>query len=135
MDSSRLPAAIIGPVADALAVSLFVNPNLVAELAASVAADPPLVLLSGVLIMVAGLAILRGEGRFGSVKLAGWLFVLGGIARIVMVRQMAELTGLVGQVPQASLIAGVAVGLVGLYFTWLGWFAKPRAEAPTAYES
>jgi hypothetical protein len=135
MDSSRLAAAVIGPVAFALAVSLFVNRDLLVDMAGSIANDPALIVLSGVLIMVAGLSIIAAEGRrLGPVAVIGWLFLLGGVFRIVFVRQVADLTTQVGHTPGAQMIAAAVLAVIGLFFTWLG-YGRRRPEAPTAFES
>ena len=135
MDSSRSPAAIIGPVAFAMAVSLFVNQGLLADMAGSIANDPALIVLSGVLVMVAGLAIISGsERRLGPVSLIGWLFLLGGVFRIIFVRQVADLTAQIGHAPGVQMIAAAVLAVIGLFFTWLG-YGHRRPEAPTAFES
>jgi len=78
-DSRRI-AGLLGPSLIAISVTEAVNLRIWADV------QPPVVYLSGVLLFVAGLAIVRAHNRwlFGwpvLVTIVGWLCLLGGLAR------------------------------------------------------
>jgi hypothetical protein len=83
MASSRRIAALVGPTIVAMVVSEFplVQPHLYD------AQIPPVVYLSGVLMFVGGLAIVRAHNHWASnwtvlVTLSGWFFLALGLFRM-----------------------------------------------------
>ena len=63
MANSKTIAGLIGPTLIALAAALLINLGSISALAESVSHDPALVLMSGVLSFVAGLAVVRVHNR------------------------------------------------------------------------
>jgi len=83
MQNSRRIAGLVGPTIVAMVVSEFplVQPHLYD------AQTPPVVYLSGVLMFVGGLAIVRAHNHWTSdwtvlVTLSGWFFLLLGLFRM-----------------------------------------------------
>jgi uncharacterized membrane protein HdeD (DUF308 family) len=80
---------LIGPTLIAMAVALLVNLNsFPAPLVESVSRDPLLIFVSGVLMFIAGLAIVRLHNRREPnwavlVTVLGWIALLGGLARML----------------------------------------------------
>jgi uncharacterized protein YjeT (DUF2065 family) len=74
---------------------LLVNLGSFPAIIESVSRDPALIFLSGVLLFVAGVAIVRVHNRWTSdwsvlVTALGWLAVLGGIGRMLFPIQLAS---------------------------------------------
>ena len=91
MASSKQIAGLLGPTMVAMLVSEFplVQPHLYD------AQTPPVVYLSGVLMFVAGLAIVRTHNTWARdwtvlVTLSGWLFLLLGLVRMFAASQYKQ---------------------------------------------
>lgn len=126
---SRFIAALIGPTALAVGLSLLMNPGLIASLAADLAASPALMITSGILALLMGLAIVKSHNVWSGWPLAvtvmGWLAVFGGVMRIVVPDFVISLAEEAGQVSGAGLAPWAACGflIAGAFFTWQGWLA------------
>ena len=93
MDRSRFLAALIGPTLAVTCASLIVNPAVVADLVATVAASPTFVFMAGIATLPIGLAIVLAHNVWKGwpifITLFGWLAVVGGLARILLPAQLA----------------------------------------------
>jgi hypothetical protein len=81
----------LGPVILVLAIPMIVTPRSLQETTRRFLADSPLVLVSGVLAMTAGLSIVNTHNVWALdwtliVTLFGWALVLGGATRVVAPR-------------------------------------------------
>jgi len=88
MANSKTFAGLIGPTLIALAAALLINLGSISTLVESVSRDPALVLVSGVLSFVAGLAVVRVHNYWAGdwavlVTILGWLLLVGGLVRIL----------------------------------------------------
>jgi hypothetical protein len=114
-DSKRI-AGIVGPalIAIILTENPFVNPHLYDE------QIPPLVYLSGVLLLVAGLFSIRAHNRWSAdwpvlITLLGWLAVALGLLRMAVPH--AYITNYTGQ--SAGVLATEAALLsMGIFLTF-----------------
>ncbi len=118
MTTSRTIAGLIGPTLVALAAATVLNLGSFPALVEGVSRDPALVLVSGILMFVAGLAIVRVHNRWASgwpvvVTVIGWLALLGGLARMLFPVQLskvalalAQRTGLVAALATVLLVVG-----------------------------
>jgi cytochrome bd-type quinol oxidase subunit 2 len=93
MTTSKRIAGLIGPTFVALAVSMLLNLGSFPALAEQISRDPALILVSGILLLVAGLAIVREHNRWAGgwpvlVTALGWLAILGGLARMLFPFQL-----------------------------------------------
>jgi len=126
---SRFIAALIGPTVMAVGLSLLMNPGLVATLAADLKDSPALMITSGILAMLLGLAIVRSHNLWKgwpvAVTLVGWLAVFGGLLRVVVPDFVISLATEAGMVPGGGLApwAAAVFLIVGAFFTWQGWLA------------
>lgn len=82
-------ARLVGPVLTATGIGMVANRSLYAGMVAAAVNIPTLVLLSGLLVLTAGIAMLNGYHTWTSdwraiVTVLGWLFVIAGIIRIVL---------------------------------------------------
>jgi len=130
MANSKTIAALIGPTLIALAAALLINLGSISALVASVSHDPALVLVSGVLSFVAGLAIVRVHNHWAAdwavlVTILGWLLLVGGLVRMLFPIWLAGMAASLGE--STGLIVGEAV-----VFLVVGAFPSYKAYSPNA---
>lgn len=125
MTTSKWIAGLIGPTCAAIAAALLINFNSMPELTEEVSREPTLILVSGVLLFVAGLAIVRVHNHWAAdwettVTVLGWLAILAGLARILFPVELATVLPGVGE---RSDIIGPAL----IVFLLLGIFLSYKA--------
>jgi xanthosine utilization system XapX-like protein len=82
MTISKTIAGLISPTLVAIAAGMLLNIGSFPALLKLVSRDPALIFVSGILLFIAGLAIVRVHNRWTNgwpvlVTILGWLFVLG----------------------------------------------------------
>jgi len=122
MDRSRFIAGLIGPTLACVAVSLFINPGLAAQMGAELAGAHLLILIAGAGTLAAGLAIVMSHNVWRGwpviVTVFGWLAIVSGVVRILFPRQIAELApGVAGNLTGVDIAAGVIL-ILGLFLSW-----------------
>ncbi|MEX0591633.1 MAG: hypothetical protein WD207_11165, partial [Xanthobacteraceae bacterium] len=135
METSRFLARLVGPFLVAIGAGLLVNTDAFAAMAAEFLKSPALIFISGLLTLVAGLAIVNTHNVWVTdwrviITIFGWLGVIGGALRIVF-PQLVEQVG-TAMLAQRGLLVGawIVVLLLGLWLSYLGYLAKPaRANA------
>ncbi len=128
MSTSKTIAGLIGPKLVAIAVSLLFNIGSFPALAEQISRDPALIFLSGALLLVAGLAIVRAHNIWAGgwpvlVTVLGWLALLSGLSRMLFPFRMAALAAAVGQ------STGLIVATAGVLLL-LGAFLSFKAYGP-----
>jgi hypothetical protein len=124
--TSKTIAGLIGPTLVALAAAMLLNFSSVPALAEQISRDAGLIFLSGILLFVAGLAIVRTHNIWAGgwpvlVTVLGWLAVLGGLFRVLFPTRFAAMAAAVGQ-SSGWLIAWAVVFLVlGAFLTFKGY--------------
>jgi hypothetical protein len=93
MTTSKTIAGLMGPTLVAIAAAMVLNFASFPELAEQVARDPGLIFLSGILLFVAGLAIVRVHNVWVGgwpvlVTVLGWVAVLSGLLRMLFPTQL-----------------------------------------------
>lgn len=118
---SRFLAGLIGPVLLALAVSMVLNRGLVDTMAAELNHEITVILISGVLLLPTGLAILARHRTWSGwpalVTLMGWLAVIGGLVRILLPKQLAGIAPAV-VASGAPVVSILVLGLAGAFLTY-----------------
>src|SRR3984893_6962864 len=114
MTTSKSIAGLIGPTMVAMAAAMLVNLGALPALMEQVARNPALIFLSGILLFVAGLAIVRAHNLWVVdwsvlVTVFGWLAVLGGLVRVLFPIRLATMVAELGQ-----STGGITAGAVGL---------------------
>ena len=112
----------------ALGVAMVVNRDLFPALAAQIARDQGLIFLSGILLLLGGIAIVRVHNVWTGgwpviVTVLGWLAVVGGLARMWLPQLAAPIVEAVG-VNSGFLVAA------GVMLLALGAFLSYRAYGP-----
>jgi len=123
MTTSKTIGSLIGPTLLAGAVSVLLNLAAWPALAEQAFRDPPLILTSGFLLFIAGLAIVRAHNRWSGgwpviVTVCGWLALIGGLSRILFPTRLAAIA--VPLVLRTGILAAVAVVFLvaGLFLTF-----------------
>ena len=125
MAHSKTIAGLLGPSLIALAAALLINLGSMSTLVEAVSRDPAIVLVSGVLAFVAGLAVVRVHNHWAAdwavvVTIFGWLLLIGGLIRMLFPIRLAEMAATLS--PSTGLIVGEAV-----VFLVIGAFLSYRA--------
>jgi hypothetical protein len=112
MAHSKTIAGLMGPSLIALAAALLINLGSMSTLVEAVSRDPAIVLVSGILAFVAGLAVVRVHNHWAAdwavmVTIFGWLLLIGGLVRMLFPIRLAEVAATLS--PSTGLIVGEAV--------------------------
>lgn len=125
MASSKQIAALAGPALAAMLVSEspLVQPHLYDQ------QIPPVVYLSGVLMFVAGLAIVRSHNRWARdwtvlVTLTGWFFLLLGLVRMFAASQYRQAAA--GTSSQVFIVLEGLLLIVSLVISYMGYRRDPK---------
>ena len=92
-------------------------------LAEQVSREPALIFLSGVLLFVAGLAIVRVHNVWSGgwpalVTILGWLALIGGLIRILLPTRLAEMAAGFGQNTGLITVAGIVLLVIGGFLSF-----------------
>ena len=126
MTTPKMIAGLIGPTLIAIAAGMLLNLGSFPALAEQISRDPGLIFVSGILLFVAGLAILRAHNIWAGgwpvlVTVLGWLAILGGLLRMLFPTRLAAIAATVGE-NTGGIIAGAVVLLVlGAFLSFKGY--------------
>ena len=117
---------LLGPVILTLAIPMIVTPRSLQETTRRFLADSPLVLISGVLAMTAGLSIVNTHNVWVCdwtliVTLFGWALVLGGVSRIAAPHIVDKAGSAMLNRPTMTRVLGVFWACVGAFLTIKGY--------------
>jgi hypothetical protein len=128
MPISKTIAGLIGPTLIVLAAALLINLRSISALVEPVSHDPALVLVSGVLSFVAGLAVVRVHNHWAAdwavlVTIFGWLLLIGGLVRMLFPIWLAGMAATLGQ--HTGFITGEAVVLlvIGAFLSYKAYMS------------
>jgi hypothetical protein len=134
MQRSIFLAKLIGPLFFFMGLSLLVNQEGLRLMADQLLRNYALIYFSGAITLVAGLAIVNlhnlwvGDWRV-AITVVGWLCVIGGIVRIVVPQHAAALGAAELTRPEFLVIAGLLVGLLGAWLSYIGYLRQtPRVK-------
>ena len=123
MTTSKWIAGLMGPTFVAMAAALLINLNSMPELTEEISHEPMLILVSGTLLFIAGLAILRVHNRWAAdwstvVTVLGWLAILAGLVRMLFPIELATVIPGIGQRSDVIGPALVVFLLLGIFLTY-----------------
>jgi hypothetical protein len=123
MTTSKTIAGLIGPTLAAIALGMLFNLASFPALAEQVSREPALIFLSGVLLFVAGLAIVRVHNVWSGgwpvlVTILGWLALVGGLIRILLPTKLAEIAAGFGQHTGLITVAAIVLLVIGGFLSF-----------------
>jgi hypothetical protein len=112
MTLSKTIGGLLGPTLVAMALAMLLNLGTMSAIAAQIARDTALIFLSGVLLFVAGLAIVRVHNVWSGewpvlVTILGWLALIAGVGRMFFPSRFAGLATQFGT--SRALLVGFAI--------------------------
>jgi len=137
MANSKTIAGLIGPSLIALAAAVLINLGSMPALVEAFSHDPALVLVSGVLSFVAGLAVVRVHNHWAAdwavlVTIFGWLLLIGGLVRMLFPIWLAGIAATLshrieeGGVGSTGLIVGETVVflVIGAFLSYKAYMSS-----------
>jgi drug/metabolite transporter (DMT)-like permease len=123
MPPATMIARLIGPVFAVIGVAVLVNTSYYVELTAEASHVPTLIYLYGLMVLAAGIAMLNFYRAWTRdwrviVTILGWLFVIGGVIRILLPQVVERLAPTMLGSSAGLIAAGVVVLVVGIYLTF-----------------
>jgi hypothetical protein len=123
MVHSRLIAGLMGPLLMAMGVAMLVNRELFPAMIGQLAQNYGLIFLSGILSLLAGLAIVRVHNVWTGgwrilVTVLGWLAILGGLARMWFPQRAAPIAMALGGASTPLAIGGLVLLALGAFLSF-----------------
>ena len=123
METSKAIAGLIGPTLVAVAAALLLNIASISAVLEPLSRNPALVLIYGIFLFVAGLAIVRFHNRWVRnwtmlVTIVGWLLIIGGLVRMLFPLRFAEVTGDFAQSSGTMAAVATVVLTVGAFLSF-----------------
>jgi len=124
--TSKMIAGLIGPTLVAIAAGMLLNLASFPALAEQISRDPGLIFLSGILLFVAGLAMVRTHNIWVGgwplvVTVLGWVAVLSGLLRMLFPIQLAAVAAEVGRNPGWIISGTVVLLALGGFLSFKGY--------------
>lgn len=121
-DATRVIAELMGPGLLVLGIGVFLNRAAMAEWMAVLGRTQPVVFLAGIVFFVAGLAVVRSHDVWSGwpalVTVVGWLFVLGGLTRVLFPRLIADWAVAFARNTTLVALTGLGYVIVGGFLSW-----------------
>jgi hypothetical protein len=127
---SRLIAGFVGPLLLSIGIAVLVNRDLFPEMAVEVSRNTGLIFLSGILSLLAGIAIVRVHNIWSAgwpliVTVLGWLAVIGGVLRMWAPQLAAPFADALTRNPTNLLIAGALFAALGAFLSFKAYWPSP----------
>lgn len=126
MTPSTFIARILGPMLVIMGIGLLLEGESFRVMAAEFLRSPALIYLSGIIALVAGLAILNVHHVWVRdwpvvITIFGWLSLLGGIFRILATSWVQTVGEAVIAQPKWAVVGGAATLVLGGFLTVMGY--------------
>ncbi len=138
MQRSTYLAKLIGPVFAAISIGMLVNGAVCRLVIEDGLHSPVLIYFSGMLVLPIDIALVLAHNvRVGDwwliITLLGWLSAIGGAVRIIFPQLAVAIGSSVYSHPETSIIAGIAVLVLGAVLSYFGYqeFFEGRASSRT----
>ena len=119
---SKTIAGLMGPTLLAMGIAMLLNLGSFAVMVEQVSHDIALIFISGVLLLVAGLAIVRVHNIWSGwpvvVTVLGWLAIIGGLARLFFPARLAAIAANMGQHRGLLVTLAIILALVGGFLSF-----------------
>jgi hypothetical protein len=128
MDTSLFLARLLGPMLVVLAVGLVVCQDSWRAMAREFLASRPLLFLSGLLTLLAGLSIVNTHNVWEGgwpviITVFGWLGIVGGAARMLFPQTVMGIGEKALNSKTYLTVGGIVEGLIGLWLCYVGYIA------------
>jgi hypothetical protein len=126
MSTSLFLAKLIGPVCLVIGLALLINRAGFRTLAEQFLDSPALMFLSGVITLLSGLAIVLTHNVWATdtrilITILGWLFVIGGAARVLAPQRMAAVGRTMIATPNALCVSTGVYLVIGALLSFFGY--------------
>ena len=126
MDRSIFLARLLGPTFIAIALGMLINLGMYESMIAEGLRPGILFYLSGLLSLVAGLAIVNLHNTWCMdwrviITVLGWLMTIGGIARIVLPQIAITIGSSIYSGRASTIVAALVVGALRAFFSVKGY--------------
>ena len=126
MAISTYLAKLIGPIFLTIGIGMLVNGPFYRVLIGEALASHVLIYLSGVLSLLAGLAIVIAHNRWSGgwpviITVIGWLMVIGGVIRIVVPQVVQAVAATIYTGAAAIIVAAILCVALGGFLSFKGF--------------
>jgi len=126
MATSRYLARLIGPIFLTIGIGMLVNGPFYRDLITEAVASHVLIYLSGVLSLLAGLAVVMAHNRWSGgwpiiITVLGWLMVIGGVIRIVVPQLVQTVAVTIYAGHAAIIVAAILCVALGGFLSFKGF--------------
>ena len=127
MDTSLYLARLIGPMLLVVGLGVLINRENFRAMAKEIAASPEMMFMIGLLTLLGGLAIITAHNVWSGwptiITVFGWLFAIGGAARILIPDAVRSLQTAALDKPALPLIGGAVQTILGAWLCYAGYLA------------
>jgi uncharacterized protein YjeT (DUF2065 family) len=132
MTHSRLIAGLMGPVLLAMGIAMLFRRQVFPVMASQFTQDYGLIFLSGILLLLAGIAIVRVHNVWAAsweviITALGWLAVVSGLVRMWFPDSAAAMITAVGDISSIVGPAGLVMLVLGAFLSFKGY--SPNAAS------
>jgi hypothetical protein len=132
MTHSKLIAGLMGPVLLAMGIAMFFRREVFPAMASQIAQDYGLVFLSGILLLLAGVAIVRVHniwvaGWETTITVLGWVAVVSGLIRMWFPDSASAVAATLGDISRVVSIAGLVLLALGAFLSFKAY--SPNASS------
>ena len=129
MDRSLFLARLLGPTFAAIAFGMLVNLGMYESMIAEALHPGILFYLSGLLSLLAGLAIINLHNTWRAdwrviVTVLGWLMTIGGVIRIVAPQVAIAVGSTIYSGRASTIVAALLVGTLGVFLSFKGYVRR-----------
>jgi hypothetical protein len=133
MAHSKLIAGLMGPLLAAMGVAMLINRHLLPSMIGEVAHNYALIFLSGVLVLLAGVAIVRVHNTWTGgwpilITALGWLAIASGLVRMWFPQAAAPLAEAFAGNPVTPLVGGLVILALGAFLSYKAYGPETRAD-------
>ena len=126
MAISTYLAKLIGPIFLTIGIGMLVNGPFYRDLITEAVASHVLIYLSGVLSLLAGLAVVMAHNRWSGgwpiiITVLGWLMVIGGVIRIVVPQLVQTVAVTIYAGHAAIIVAAILCVALGGFLSFKGF--------------
>jgi hypothetical protein len=120
-------AKLLGPVLFVTAIPMLAFTRDLQEVAREFLKNRALIYVTGVLVMIGGLAIVNSHNIWIAdwpviITLFGWAMIIGGAARVALPTVVRTLGGAMVDRSTMIRVSGAVSALIGVYLTYKGYF-------------